>query len=223
MKKIVDFEVCDIIPFSSGIIFAKKEMLDDNRCKVTFYGFDIKKNKKVPVTKSVYQLNKFGNAFKLICDELGDYISCDAAIMQNKDVAVVYPSGETGLFDYEGRNKWSGDLFYHDCPVKSVVADGRYIWCTVPEQNAIINYSIPHKKFSMRIGGDSSTAFDNPDSLYVYGDELFVCNLGSCKIRTINLKDYSVNDFRQFDEPVRKYLRVCGREVVVLDSGIYIL
>ena len=31
MKKIVDFEICDIVPYSNGIIFAKKEMLDDNR------------------------------------------------------------------------------------------------------------------------------------------------------------------------------------------------
>lgn len=45
MKKIVDFEICDIVPYSNGIIFAKKEMLDDNRCKVTFYGYDIKKSK----------------------------------------------------------------------------------------------------------------------------------------------------------------------------------
>ena len=67
MKKIVDFEICDIVPYSNGIIFAKKEMLDDNRCKVTFYGYDIKRAKPIPVTKSVYQLNKFGNAFSSIC------------------------------------------------------------------------------------------------------------------------------------------------------------
>ena len=102
MKKIVDFEICDIVPYSNGIIFAKKEMLDDNRCKVTFYGYDIKRAKPIPVTKSVYQLNKFGNAFKAICDNIGDYISCDTAVMRNKDIAVVYPSGETGIFDKDG-------------------------------------------------------------------------------------------------------------------------
>ena len=199
MKKIVDFEICDIVPYSNGIIFAKKEMLDDNRCKVTFYGYDIKRAKPIPVTKSVYQLNKFGN-------NIGDYISCDTAVMRNKDIAVVYPSGETGIFDKNGNSKCSGDLFYHDSPVQGVAADGPLIWCTVPEQNAIINYSVTHKKFSLRIGGDSSTAFDNP-----------------CKIRTINLKDFSVNDFRLFDEPIYRYLRVCGREIAVLESGVYIL
>lgn len=223
MKKIVDFEIYDIVPYSNGIIFAKKEMLDDNRCKVTFYGYDIKRAKPIPVTKSVYQLNKFGNAFKAICDNIGDYISCDTAVMRNKDIAVVYPSGETGIFDKDGNSKWSGDLFYHDSPVQGVAADGPLIWCTVPEQNAIINYSVTHKKFSLRIGGDSSTAFDNPYSLSIYGNELFICNAGSCKIRTINLKDFSVNDFRLFDEPIYRYLRVCGREIAVLESGVYIL
>lgn len=223
MKKIVDFKICDIVPFSSGIIFSKKEMLDDNKFKVIFYAYDMKKNCPVSVTKSVYQLNKFGNEFKKICSEIGDYISCDTSIMSNKNVAVVYPSGETGIFDAEGNNKWSGDLFYHGSPIQGVVADGHYIWCTVPEQNAIINYSIPHKKFCMRIGGDSSTAFDIPTSISSYGDELFVCNAGSFKVRTINKKDYSVSDFRLFDEPVYRYLRVCGKEVVFLESGIYIL
>lgn len=141
----MDFEICDIVPYSNGIIFAKKEMLDDNRCKVTFYGYDIKRAKPIPVTKSVYQLNKFGNAFKAICDNIGDYISCDTAVMRNKDIAVVYPSGETGIFDKDGNSKWSGDLFYHDSPVQGVAADGPLIWCTVPEQNAIINYSVTHK------------------------------------------------------------------------------
>ena len=114
-------------------------------------------------------------------------------------------------------------FIYHDSPVQGVAADGPLIWCTVPEQNAIINYSVTHKKFSLRIGGDSSTAFDNPYSLSIYGNELFICNAGSCKIRTINLKDFSVNDFRLFDEPIYRYLRVCGREIAVLESGVYIL
>ena len=137
MKKIVDFEICDIVPYSNGIIFAKKEMLDDNRCKVTFYGYDIKRAKPIPVTKSVYQLNKFGNAFKAICDNIGDYISCDTAVMRNKDIAVVYPSGETGIFDKDGNSKWSGDLFYHDSPVQ-----GRRSFNLVYRTGAKCNYKL---------------------------------------------------------------------------------
>lgn len=223
MKKIVDFEIVDIIPFSCGIIFSKKEMIGEDKCKVSFYGFDIKQYRNAPVTRSVYLLNKFGNGYKRIVDEIGDYLNCDADAFAGNSTVIVYPTGETGVFDFEGKNIWSGDLLYHGHPVQDVASDGSQIWCTVPEQNAIISYSIAHKKFYMRIGGENSTAFSIPTSITKYGDELFICNAGSYKIRTVNLKDYSVSDFRTFDEPVRRYLRSCGKEIVQLDSGVYIL
>ena len=112
---------------------------------------------------------------------------------------------------------------YHGHPVQGVASDGNQIWCAVPEQNAIISYSIAHKTFYMRIGGETSTAFDCPVSVSKYENELFVCNMGSCKIRTVDLKNFSVHDFRTFDEPVLRYIRTCGKEIVHLDSGIYIL
>ncbi len=223
MKKIVDFEIVDIIPFSCGIIFSKKEMIGEDKCKVSFYGFDIKQYRNAPVTRSVYMLNKFGNGYKRIVDEIGDYLNCDADSFAGNKTVIVYPTGETGVFDFEGKSMWSGDLLYHGYPVQDVASDGNQIWCTVPEQNAIISYSIAHKKFYMRIGGENSTAFSNPVSIVKYGNELFVCNAGSYKIRTVNLKDYSVSDFRSFDEPVRRYIRSCGKEIVQLDSGVYIL
>ncbi len=223
MKKIVDCDIIDIIPFSCGIIFSKMDMLGEGKCKVSFYGFDIKKMRNAPVTRSVYMLNKFGNGYKRIVDAVGDYLNCDADTFMGNGTVLVYPTGETGVFDYEGKNTWVGDLLYHDCPVQDVAADGNQIWCTIPDQNAIISYSIAHKKFYMRIGGENSTAFSIPTSIIKYCDELFVCNAGSYKIRTVNLKDYSVRDFRTFDEPVRRYLRSCGKEIVQLDSGVYIL
>lgn len=223
MKKIVDFDIVDIIPFSCGIIFSKKEMLGEDKCRVSFYGLDVQKMKNTPVTRSVYLLNKFGNGYKKIVDEIGDYLSCDADSFAGNNTVLVYPSGETGVFDYSGKTVWTGDLMYHGHPVQGVASDGNQIWCTVPEQNAIISYSIAHKKFYMRIGGETSTAFDCPVSVTKYENELFVCNMGSCKIRTVDLKNFSVHDFRTFDEPVLRYIRTCGKEIVHLDSGIYIL
>ena len=58
MQKIVD-SVYDIIAFSNGIIFTKKRVLENGSVKVNFYGYDIKRMQKTPVTKSVYLLNKF--------------------------------------------------------------------------------------------------------------------------------------------------------------------
>ena len=119
--------------------------------------------------------------------------------MRNKDIAVVYPSGETGIFDKDGNSKWSGDLFYHDSPVQGVAADGPLIWCTVPEQNAIIKLLCLHTKNSVCVSVEIlQRLLIIPIRSAYNGNELFICNAGSCKIRTINLKDFSVNDFSPF-------------------------
>lgn len=223
MKKIFDFEVFDIIPCPDGIIASRKELVDENSFKVSFLKYDANLSKVTPVTKDLYQLYKFGENYALITDTLGDYVSCDASVFKNGSVAVVYPTGETGLFDKRGRNVWTGDLLYHDCPINGIAANGTYFWSTIPLQNAIVSYSVPHKKFSMRIGSETSTTFSEPVSISLYKNELFVCNAGSCKIRSVDLKNYLASDFRQFEEPVYKYLRCEKNEYVILSSGIYIL
>lgn len=223
MRKIIDFEVFDIIECTDGIIASKKETVNEGSYKVSFFRFDLTNGRLSPVTKDFYQLNKFGENYNIITSEIGDYVSCEAALYKNGSVAVVYPTGETGFFDKHGRNVWTGDLFYRDCPINGAVPSGTYFWTTVPLQNSIISYSIPHKKFSMRIGSENSPTFNEPVSLSIYGSEMFVCNAGSNKIRSVNLKTFLVNDFRQFEEPVYKYVRSGIREFVVLASGVYLL
>lgn len=222
MQKIVD-SVYDIIAFSNGIIYTKKSVLENGAVKVNFYGYDIKRMQDTPVTKSVYLLNKYGAEYNKIAEQLGDYVSCDADIMPSKHTVVVYDSGESGMFSPTGDMVWSSDLNYQGCEINGVAADGRQFWSVVPDKNCVVSYSISHKKFSMRIGSPESTSFQHPVSITKYDNELFVCNTESRKVRTINLNDFSVNDFRIFDEPVYKYLRSCGKEIVVLESGVYVL
>ncbi len=222
MIKIVD-SVYDIIAFSNGIIYTQKTVLENGSVKVNFFGYDIKRMQNTPVTKSVYLLNKFGAEYKKIAEQLGDYVSCDADIMISKHTVVVYESGETGIFSPDGDMIWSSDLNYQGGEINGVAVDGTQFWSVVPDKNCIVNYSISHKKFSMRIGSPDSKSFQRPISLSKYDDNLFICNLESNKVRKINLKDYSVSDYRIFDEPVYKYLRSCGKEIAVLESGVYVL
>ncbi len=222
MQKIVD-SVYDIIAFSNGIIYTKKSVLENGAVKVNFFGYDIKRMQDTPVTKSVYLLNKYGAEYNKIAEQLGDYVSCDADVLPSKHTVVVYNSGESGIFSPSGDMVWSSDLNYQGSEINSVAADGRQFWSVVPDKNCVVSYSISHKKFSMRIGSPDSTSFQHPVSITKYDNELFVCNTESRKVRTINLNDFSVNDFRIFDEPVYKYLRSCGKEIVVLESGVYIL
>ena len=223
MKKIMDIDIADIVAFSKGIVVARKDTLKSGKTKISFFTYDVKLERPTASTRGAYLLNKFGENYETIADQLSDFIYCDACQMGNKHTAIAYASGEIGLFDDKGKLYWTGDLQYKGYPVSGVVSDGKYLWCVVPENNCIIRYSPTTEKIVLRIGGDSSTAFLNPVSLSLYDNKLYVCNYESCKIRTVNLKDFTVADYKIFDEPVYRYIKANDREVVELESGVYIL
>ena len=223
MRKLMDIDIADIVPFSKGIVVARKDTLKNGADKISFITYDVKLERPTASTRGAYLFNKFGEAYEPISKQLGDFISCDAAILPNKHVAVAYTSGEIGLFDEKGVLYWTGDLQYKESPVSGVAADGKYIWCTVPDNNCIIRYSPITEKIVLRIGGDSSTAFLNPVSVVNYDGCLYICNYQSCKIRTVNLKNYTVADYKEFEEPVYRYIKTNDREIVELDSGVYML
>lgn len=223
MKKIMDIDIADIVSFSKGIVVARKDTLKSGKTKISFFTYDVKLERPTASTRGAYLLNKFGENYEVIADQISDFIYCDACQMGNKHTAIAYSSGEIGLFDEKGKLYWTGDLQYKGCPISGVVSDGKYLWCVVPENNCIIRYSPTTEKIVLRIGGDSSTAFLNPISISLYDNKLYICNYESCKIRTVSLKDFTVADYKAFDEPVYRYIKANDREVVELESGVYIL
>ncbi len=223
MKKIMDIDIADIVSFSKGIIVARKDTLKSGKEKISFFTYDVKTGRPTASTRSAYLLNKFGEKFEEVTEQLSDYIYCDAAILPNKHTAIAYSSGEIGLFNDKGELYWTGDLEYRGCPISGVASEGKYLWCVVPENNSIIRYSPATEKIVLRIGGDSSTAFLNPVSLSIYDNKLYICNYESCKIRTVNLKDFTVADYKIFNEPVYRYIKTNDKEIVELESGVYIL
>ncbi|HQA05634.1 MAG TPA: hypothetical protein PLD98_04970, partial [Clostridiales bacterium] len=60
MRRILSINIIDVVPFSKGLLFVRKEQLSNGSVKVSFFSYDITTGKIAPVTKSVYLLNKFG-------------------------------------------------------------------------------------------------------------------------------------------------------------------
>lgn len=221
MKRILNVDVIDIVPFSKGLIFVRKEAMPNGTNKVSFFSYDAASGEVTTVTKSVYLLNKFGMAYEQLSSRLGDFITCDTAKLPNHHTIVIYPTGEMGHFDENGRIIATGDLYYNNAPARDAAFDGSCIWSVVPQRNAVIRYSLASHKIIMRIGGDDNTAFNVPISATYYPDGLYVCNQASCEIRHIDVDTLNVTDYLEFDEPVNKYFRFREKEIAVLASGIY--
>lgn len=223
MLKIIDSKICDIMAFDAGVVYCIKELVPDEKIKFSFFGYDIKNNRILEVKKEDYQLLKFGNAFKAICNEVGNYVECETAFLNDGAVIVLLHTGEAAVYDANGMGIWYGGLLYHESPLMSISKNGSLLWGTSPEQKSVVSYSIAHRKFHMRIGGGKNSSFSEPTSVFAYNNYLYVADHGTNKIRTVNLKTFRVKDYLEFEEPIYKYLRTADKEVVVLESGTYIL
>lgn len=221
LKRLIKTETLDIFPWNNGFIYAEKINVSENRVKINYYSYSFDTESTSPFTKSAYLLSKFGNAFKPISKQLGNYITCGAGRFPDKRVMVVYSTGEAGMFGEEGELIWTGDLLYHGSPVKDIIADKKHFWCVVPKDNSIVRFQLKNMSADFRIGGGNASCFDCPQSIWKEGNLIYVANAGSKRIRIVNIKDYSVKDYLQFEENIWKYMRIGEHEVVMLNSGIY--
>ncbi|MBQ1451601.1 MAG: hypothetical protein II473_00870 [Clostridia bacterium] len=224
MKQLMSHTPLDIIPHPEGFIIAIPDGRDERgKIKVAFRFFNFTTHKVQKVKKNFYAQYKFGRGYVEIVQQVKDYLTCTVCEGPEGFINVVYPTGEIGVFDYNGTLIWTGDLSYHDCPVRSCAPEDNSIWCCVPDQNAVVRYSKKLQRIDFRIGGASTTDIGRPMAVSRIGNELFVCCKNARAIKKVSLKNYVTTDYKKFEEPVLRYMRVAGQEVVVLSSGIYIL
>lgn len=223
MENVFSGEILNITPFKKGFVFASKGVDSENRLVANFYGYDAVNDKFTRIKKSVFLKVKFGYEYDDIAKQLGDYVSCDVGVLNDNKIMAIFPNGEYNIFNIDGSLNVSSLLTYHGSAVCDIAVDGAYIWCVVPNENAIIKYSPRDGRILLRVGGGETTAFERPSSLTMLGNNLYVCNQASNKIRTLNVQTNSVRDYRVFNEKVYKYINIGGKEFVWLKSGLYIL
>lgn len=221
IKEIFKGEILSVTSFDRGFVFAVKKENAEGVFKVKFYGYDAVNDKFSSVKKTVYLKIKFGFEFEEIAQQLGDYVSCDAAVLSDGKVMTLYPGGEYALFNADGSASVSSLLTYRGAKACDLAPDGDCVWCVVPDENAIIKYSPADARIPMRIGGGKSTTFDRPCSVTLMGEKLYVCSSGTRTIREYNTETNKIRDYMKFDEKVFKFIPSGERKFVWLKSGLY--
>lgn len=221
VKEIYKGDILNITCFDKGFVFAVRKESADGVVRVKFYGYDGLNDKFSSVKKDVYLKIKFGFGYEEIVEKLGDYVSCDSAVLKDGRVIAVYPGGEYYFFNQDGSLSVSSLLTYRGTSAVGAEPDGDCIWCAVPDRNAIIQYRPGDAGIPFRIGGGKSTTFDRPCSVTVSGEKIYVCNSGSRAIREYELKTNKIKDFMKFDEKVFKFIVKGRRKFVWLKSGLY--
>lgn len=224
MELISTKEIVDVVRYSdtSAIIVEKIPLPTPSQYKVQYSVVDFE-NKSISIlTKSAYLLKKFGPNFKRISEIIPNFVQCEAAVLYDRRVLAIYPNGEAGIFSKDGELDWSGSFDYHESPIRCLALEGKYFWSICPAENSVIRYSSQNMKSDLRIGGINSKTFINPSHICIDGGDLYVC-CDSNKVRKISGTDYTVCDYLNFTDSIKKYYKFGEYAIAVMHNGIYVM
>lgn len=224
MIRISTKEIVDVFKYDNNkaVLVEKRPLMNTNQFKARYSVVDFENKTKEVLTKNAYLFKKFGSAFEQISEIIPNFVQCDAAILYDRRVLVLYPNGEAGIFDREGELAWSGYFKYHDETVSSLALDGKYFWCICPAESCVIRYSCQNMQVDLRIGGKDAATFIKPTHISVGDGDIYVCS-STNKVRKIDGSDLTVSDYLSFEEPVKQFYKYGDYAIAVLSSGTYLL
>ncbi|MCC8073480.1 MAG: hypothetical protein LIO62_05080 [Clostridiales bacterium] len=225
MQKISSKEIVDIIKYSdTSIIMVEKLPIanNPNQYKVQYSVVDFE-NKSIDVlTKSAYLYKKFGTNYKRIKEIIPNFVQCEAAVLYDRRVLAIYPNGESGIFNRDGELEWTGEFEYHGEVVKCLALEGKYFWSICPKENSVIRYACQNMSVDLRIGSKDAPTFINPSHISFDGNDIYVC-CDNNKVRRIDGNNYTVSDYLNFGDTIKKYYKFGKYSVAVLTNDTYVL
>ena len=224
MVKITSKELIDVVKYTDRkIILAEKALTVEGGYKTGYFILDLETLEKEVVTKNAYLIKKFGNsAFKKIGESIADFTDCEAVILPNRNVFIIFSNGQCAMYDRNGEMLWQKTLTYNDKTVTGLAADGEYVWCCCKEEDCVIRYLADGNKLNLdlRIGSREADTFKAP--CFVSSDEegIYVCCKN--KLRKINRSDFIVSDVSEKLSGLKRFYRFGKYSLICTNEGAYI-
>ncbi len=220
--KISNKQIIDVVRFSDdkAVLVEKVPKLNTDSYGVNYFLLNFNDGKKEIVTKDAYLLKKFGTMRKEISEKLGNFVVPGAMVLPDRRVMVIYPTGDTGLFDENGELIRDGLLTYNDSPVCCIAEDGEYFWSVCEKENSVIRFYADNAKTDIRIGGREQATFNAPH--FVSADENYVyvcCN--HMNVRKIDKKTLSVSDVNRVYNGLTGYYKFGKFAIITTFDGAY--
>ena len=206
MIKISNREIIDVLKFSDdkAILVEKKPNLNSVGYGVNYFILNFSTGEKEIITKDAYLLKKYGTNRKIIADKLGNFVTPSAVVMPDRSVLVIYPTGETGLFDSNGE----------------LVKDGEYFWSVCQKENCVIRYFIDGVKVDIRVGTAEQNTFPNPHFVSSDDEYVYVC-CEHRRVRKIDKTDFTVSDVSKTYSDLLGYYRFGKYAIIIKPDGAY--
>ncbi len=227
MKQIFDSSCYDILPAENGFIVILLNEDDQGR-KYFCYKYVASVNSDIsrPLTKQTFLSAKFHDSYDTLAMQIENHIRTMVVWPTEKIVfAVSGNNGNAKMLKRDGSLIWQGSIVYKDEAPADIQMHNDTLWCSFPSSNALIRFNLRTMREELRIGGPGDSAFNNPSGIWVdkFDDHMYICNKGSGKVVNVDLKSFTVSEYLEFNEPIRKYFRSGPVEIVLLESGVYVL
>lgn len=223
MKKIYDSGVLTLVPCNRGFVFPvlQNENQDAEKSVVTFKQHDFDTGSTNMITKNVFLLNKLANYFEAFKDSANELIGLKTVIFKNSNILVMDKSGTATIFNPNQQIKWKGSLRYKGIPPKDIVANETFIWCSYPENGAIVRYNLNSMRQDFRISSGVNADLGEPSGLFLQDNSLIFTCANHGKICEISLQTFNLEVLYIMQESVQQYLKVDSNEVILTKSGVY--
>lgn len=222
MIKISDKQVVDVVKLADdkAILVEKKISFDTTKDNVSYFVLNFSTGEKEIITKDAYLLKKYGSNRREISKKLGDYVLPQSLLLPDRQALVIFPNGETGLFDTDGNLVKNGILSYNDKSVSGIGEDGDFFWSVCKEENCVIRYYRDSVKMDLRIGGKDQSTFKNPSFVSADNDFVYVC-CENDRVRKINKNDFTITDINHKQHNVTGYYKFGNFAIITTTNGTY--
>lgn len=177
------------------------------------------------ITEDEYVENKFGKCWRTLespyteCIKLdsGEYLTCifyDSTIFRHDKNGNKIKEYNIGHFNT------GFDTTY------SIALDKNgFLWIAQPTSHYVGQFSLDTEQELFRIGGDFENAdtFNHPEQVRTFGDFVYVCDMGNKRICKINIDTKELTEYLKFDETTWEYGQFKEKEIIKMNSGVYVL
>lgn len=221
MKRICDTQILQVQPCQTGFIFVEKGK-EEEKTVISYKMLDFERTSFNPVTRNVYLLAKFGNRFEQFDENPETFIHMKTLFFPERYVMICDTKGMAGLYTGDGVLRYQRSLTYQgEVPCDFVLGDDCF-WASYPKGGAVIRYSLHNLRQELRIGGGASR-LPSPKGLFFLHHTLLFCSPSEKKVFQLNTETFEMDEYHTFEEPIHNYYKYNSRELVVLDSGVYLL
>lgn len=222
MERISEHKVLSLLELPNGFLFAYCIEENEDEMSVGYQKVDFDTGKVSKISKPIYMLAKFGADSKNFENRIKNYLTCSTVLLDGGKVFVVEDDGTATIWGNQNTPLWEGKLLYKNTAPSDVVFSDGCIWAAYKEESTFIRYNATTLRQELRIGGGSSP-IKNPQNIFCGGNKLFVSCGDTKEIWKLDVKNFATEKYLEFEESVHSYKFIDKYEIVVLDSGIYLI